>query len=151
MGTAGGIGIGIGIGIVIGIALMFVAFAGMGQNTPVLENIPALSIEELRAMEVSFDYKDILRNPQKYEGKIIHFTAKVFKVQQKFGDNYQLEVQTDCPDPDWRCGNFVVDYTGSRILHSDIVVFYVQVDYVDNYTILGSTIPVPYVTAIRVT
>ncbi len=161
MGTAAGIGIGIAIGIAL--TLSFVVIGGKNLGIPILEDIPvlenkdnyaelsSLSEQELRAMEVSWDYKDILRNPQKYEGKIIHFTAEVWKVQQKFGDNYWLEVQTDetCQPVAWDCGNFVVDYTGSRILKNDIVEVYAQVDDVDNYTILGSVIPVPYVTAVR--
>jgi len=116
-----------------------------------LADLQSLSDEEIKSMTVSWDYKDILRNPQKYEGKIIHFKAEVWKVQQKFGDNYGLEVQTDetCRPVAWDCGNFVVDYTGSRILKNDIVEVNAQVDYVDNYTILGSVIPVPYVTAVR--
>jgi len=158
VGTSGGIAIGIGIGIVL--TLSIVVFGGINLGTtlediPVLENkdnyaeLLSLSEQELRAKAVSWDYKDILRNPQKYEGKIIHFTGEIWKVQQKFGDNYWLEVQMDCQPVSWDCGNFVVDYTGNRLLKNDIVGFYAQVDYVDSYTILGSKIPVPYVTAVR--
>ena len=129
--------------------LIFVGGLGYLSNQDQISEVRSLSDEELRAMSVDWDYKDILRNPEKYKGKIIHFTAKVFKVQEKIGGNYQLEVKTDCPYPDWRCGNFVVDYTGSRILQNDIVRVYAQVDYVDNYTILGTVLPVPYVTAVR--
>ena len=133
---------------VVGVIFLLTGAAYYLQQTE-LVGLRNLTDEEVRVMMVDWDYKDILRNPQKYEDKIIHFTADVFKVQQKFGDNYWLEVQTDCRPVSWDCGNFVVDYTGSRILQNDIVEVYAQVDYVDNYTILGSVIPVPYVTAVR--
>ena len=141
---------GIGIGIVIAVVgLILIVGIDFFPDQDEYSELKNMSIEELQELSVSWYYDDLLRNPEKYKGKIIHFTAEVFKVQQKFGGNYQLEVQTDCPYPDWRCGNFVVDYTGSRILQNDIVRVYAQVDYVDNYTILGTVLPVPYVTAVR--
>jgi len=142
--------IGFIIAVVVGVIIFLAGAAYYLQQTD-LAGLQSLSDEEIKSMTVSWDYKDILRNPQKYEGKIIHFTAEVWKVQQKFGDNYWLEVQTDetCRPVAWDCGNFVIDYTGSRILKNDIVEVYAQVDYVNNYTILGSVIPVPYVTEVR--
>ena len=154
MGTAIGVGIGIGIGIVATLAVVFLISVNpvdvaQSVDQSEIDELRSLSDEEILAMEVSFDYKDILRNPEKYEGKLIHFTGEVLKVQQKFGDNYWLEVQMDCPQVAWDCGNFVVLHTGSRILKNDIVEVFAQVNDVDNYTILGSVIPVPYVTAVR--
>jgi len=140
----------ISIGIVVVFSTVAIlSFIPQYQTSSEISELRSLPLEDVQSLAVNWDYKDILRNPQKYEGKIIKFTAEVWKVQQRFGDSYWLEVLTDCPYPDWRCGNFVVDYTGSRILKNDIVRVYAQVDYVDNYTILGTVLPVPYVTAVR--
>jgi len=57
MTTASGIGIGIGIGVVIGFGFAFVFLAG-NQDTPVLENIPILQVDEeprFAQLEASYD------------------------------------------------------------------------------------------------
>jgi len=46
VGTSSGIGIGIGIGVVIGFGFAFAFLAGMNQDTPILENIPTLQVDE---------------------------------------------------------------------------------------------------------
>ena len=155
MGTTAGIGIGITIGIVATLAFVFLISVNpfdVAQSVDKAEinELRSLSDEDILAMEVSFDYKDILRNPEKYEGKLIHFTGEIWKVEEDFMAGPWFEVYSDCRQVSWDCGNFVVFHTGSpRLLKNDIVEFYARVDYVDNYTILGSVIPVPYVTAVR--
>jgi len=60
MTTASGIGIGIGIGEVIGFGFAFVFLAGMNQDIPIIENIPALVYDEPKfaRLEAYYDYYD---------------------------------------------------------------------------------------------
>ena len=85
-------------------------------------DVSQLTVEELEELSISWDYKDILRNIEKYEGKIIHLTGFIWRVEAGGGDRYVLTVWAEPDDH-----IFYVDYTGSKLLYADTIEVYVTV------------------------
>lgn len=108
-----------------------------------------LSKTELQKISVDWNYKDILRNIEKYEGEIIHLTGFIWKVESDDGDHYVLTVWADDNDD-----IFFVDYTGSRLLYGDIIDVYATVEQiveVESELMEGYKTPYPFIKAIQLT
>jgi|APSaa5957512535_1039671.scaffolds.fasta_scaffold08262_7 hypothetical protein len=89
------------------------------------------SVQDLKAQSVSWDYKDILRNEDKYLGKIIYLTGSIDSISKNEDDGNWVElfVQTNpdgyfYPDAEY----FYVWYDGSRLLNDDTIEAYVEID-----------------------
>jgi len=112
-------------------------------------DVSQLTVEELEELSISWDYKDILRNIEKYEGKIIHLTGFIWRVEAGGGDRYVLTVWAEPDD-----NIFYVDYTGSKLLYADTIEVYVTVErIVEVESMLGEAFvnPYPYVKVIQLT
>jgi len=112
-------------------------------------DVSQLTVEELEELSISWEYKDILRNIEKYEGKIIHLTGFIWRVEADGGDRYVLTVWAEPDD-----NIFYVDYTGSKLLYADTIEVYVTVErIVEVESMLGEAFvnPYPYVKAIQLT
>jgi len=112
-------------------------------------DVSQLTVEELEELSISWEYKDILRNIEKYEGKIIHLTGFIWRVEAGGGDRYVLTVWAEPDD-----NIFYVDYTGSKLLYADTIEVYVTVErIVEVESMLGEAFvnPYPYVKAIQLT
>ena len=140
----------IGIGVALGIFGFFI-LASVVSTMSVQEEeqkLRNLSIQELSELSVSWNYDDILRNPEKYEEKIIHLNGKIFVVTPKGGDNYVLTTWVNGAD------TIFIEYTGSRVLSGDTISVYGEFEKivnVESMLIEGFVNPYPYVKAIRLT
>jgi len=142
----------IGLGIAVGVGAFFLLAVIVYLYD--ISELRSLSIEELESISVDWEYDDILRNPEKYEYKLIHFEGQIIYGRQHFFGDYGLQVRIDCkPIPNnFDCNDFWVDYTGKRLLVDDVVEVYAQVDWIEDIelTDIGVFVPMPRVTAIRV-
>ena len=147
MGKGKKIGIGVGLGILGFFIFAYVVGPMMIQEElNELRNIP---IEELDDMVVFWQYDDLLRNPEKYKGKIIDFLGEVFTVDSLGKDHYVFTVWIDNG-----LDQLIVDWKGGRLLPEDEIrgtgVFEGVIDVgsmlADNYYN-----PKPYVTARHLT
>ena len=139
------------MGVVLGILVLFI-FASIAGTMMIQEEeqeLRNMSIEELHESSVSWYYDDLLRNPEKYKGKIIEFDGEIFRVDSLGKDHYAFIV--------WEGGGLdqlVVDWKGGRLLDGDKIrgfgVFEEVIDMgsmlVDNYYN-----PKPYVKGIQLT
>ena len=113
--------------------------------------MPPTQIKDSAMHGVSFD--DLMRNYERYVGKILYLEGKVVQAQQTYGDTYALRVSitkegegfgtTFYSDP------IYVNYAGDRILENDIVGIYGQVKGIKEYSaIFGQTIAIPEVNSL---
>lgn len=99
----------------------------------------------------SISYKELARNPQKYEGQMIKFTGKVFQVQEgTFSNMYMISVTNK--GYGYYDDNVYVNYYSfgdeTRILEDDIVTFYGEFKGLKTYTtVRGDSRTIPEVTA----
>jgi len=124
----------IAIIVVVG-SLIFVGGIADFSNQDKISELRSLSDEELHDLSVSWNYGDLLRNPEKYKGKIIEFDGEIFMVDSVGKDHYRFVV--------WVVGldQLVVDWKGGRLLPEDEIrgyaVFEGVIDVgsmlVDNY------------------
>jgi len=147
--------IGIGFGIFVAsffILIVIVAVTNFEQDKEEQElksKLRSMSIEELEELSVHWEYDDILRNIERYEGKIIRFEGKIWRVESLGEDHYVLTVREG-----GGLDIFFVDYTGSRVLDGDSIRVYGEVWKVIE---VGSMLapdfksPYPAVKAIRLT
>ena len=147
--------LGIGVGAFLGI-IGLVLVTGYEPPPPEKQNkinYDNLSEEELQSMTVSWEFDDILRNPEKYENKIISFSGNVSASYESSYGGYQIQVEEHCkPWPDsYDCDFFIVSYVGERALEGDEVRVYGIVDDVrDLKMVLGGSEPTPIIEGIRV-
>ncbi len=108
-----------------------------------------MSVEELHELSVSWYYDDLLRNPEKYKGKIIEFDGEIFRVESLGKDHDALIV--------WEGGGLdqlVVEWKGGRLLDGDEISGYgVFEGVVDMGSMLVENYynPKPYVEGIQLT
>jgi len=152
VGKGKNIGIGIGLGVLGFFLFVFVAGTMMIEEEEMMiqeeeQELRILSFEELEELSVSWEYDDVLRNIERYEGKIIKLEGKIWRVESLGGERYALTVR------DARALElFFVDYTGSRVLDGDWIIVYGVVEKVVE---VGSMLapdwknPYPVVKAIR--
>ncbi len=146
--------IGIGFGIFVAsffILIVIVAVTNFEQDKEEQElrsKLRSMSIEELEELSVSWDYDDVLRNPEKYAGRIVHLTVEIKTVTPVGEGHYSLTVW-----PSDGLDITFVDYTGSRVLTGDVVIVYgVFNRVIDVKSMLADvTNPYPVVKAIRLT
>lgn len=146
---------GIGVGIVIaGFSIILaIGFLTVQKEQREFSN---LSEEDLQSMAIDWDFEDILRNIENYENKIIHFSGKIITTDdiRDFENRYALQVQIRCkPWPDnLDCENFIVDYTGNRLLPDDEVEVWGQVKGITEMKMLvfGNVKLTPVVTGLKV-
>lgn len=95
-------------------------------------------------------YKELARNPQKYEGQMIKFTGEVFQVQEGFINIYLISVTHK--GYGFYDDNVYVSYLSlgdeTRVLEDDIVTFYGVFQGLKTYTtVRGDSRTIPEVTA----
>jgi len=147
LGKGKKIGIGVGLGI-LGFFL-FASVVGSMMTQEEEQELRNMSIEELHESSVTWYYDDLLRNPEKYKGKIIEFDGEIFRVDLLDNGDYALIV--------WEGGGLdqlIVVWKGGRFLDGDEIsgygVFGGVIDmgsmFVENYYN-----PKPYVEGIQLT
>ena len=111
-----------------------------------------MSIEELHESSVSWYYDDLLRNPEKYKGKIIEFDGEIFMVDSIGKDHYAFYVWTGTGE--YGLDQLVVTWKGNMLLDGDEISGYATfVDVVDVGSMLVENYynPKPHVDAIQLT
>lgn len=98
----------------------------------------------------SISYKELARNPKKYEGQMIKFTGKVFQVQEGLINMYMISVTNK--GYGYYDDNVYVNYFSlddeTRVLEDDIVTFYGTFKGLKTYTtVRGDSRTIPEVTA----
>ena len=107
-----------------------------------------MSVEELHELSVSWYYDDLLRNPEKYKGKIIEFDGEIFMVDSVGKDHYRFVV--------WESNKLdqvIVDWKGGRLLPEDEIRGYAVFDgVIDVGSMLADNYynPKPLVEGIRI-
>ena len=141
---------GIGIGIVIAVVgLILIVGIDFFPDQDEYSELKNMSIEELQELSVSWYYDDLLRNPEKYKGKIIEFDGKIFRVDSLGKDHYALIVWVG-DDLD----QLVVEWKGGRLLDGDKIRGYgVFEKVVDLGSMLADNYynPKPWVEGIQIT
>lgn len=102
----------------------------------------------------TYSYKEIARNPDKYEGKYMKFTGKVVQVQEAESFLYYSVYRISVTNNGYGYYDDTVYVTcdnygeGDRILEDDIVTFYGECKGVKTYeTVMGANITIPWVEA----
>ncbi len=150
VGKGKNIGIGVGLGI-----LGFIIIASIAGTMLIQEEeqeLRNMSIEELHESSVSWYYDDLLRNPEKYKGKIIEFDGEIFMVDSIGKDHYAFYLWTGTGE--YGLDQLVVEWKGSRLLDGDEISGYATfVDVVDVGSMLVENYynPKPHVQAIQIT
>jgi len=140
------IGIGVGLGILGFFIFVFVAGNMMIEEEEMMiqeeeQELRNKSIAELEKLAVSWEYKDILRNIEKYKGKIIRFDGEIFRSETVGEDHYLLTVWGNLELEE----RFIVEYTGSRLLDGDTIRVYGEpVQVVDVGSMLAPDWKTPY-------
>ncbi len=90
-------------------------------------------------------YDDLMRYNEKYVNEIIHQkTSKVVQMQNIYGDNYMIMVNTATGTYNFDLDLIWLNYEGARILEDDIVEFWGTVKGLKEYeTTLGSINTIP--------
>ncbi len=87
-----------------------------------------LAVEELKEQAISWNYKDIVRNEERYIGKIIYLTGSIDLIE-KFDDNWvRLFVSTKEGFAYSDAEYFYVWYNGNKLLNDDTIEAYVVVE-----------------------
>jgi len=158
------VGIGVGIAIAGFFIIAVAGYSTLRQDSNLSEEgvrqekheFSNLSEEELQSISVQWDFEDVLRNVEKYNGYVVHFRGKIITTDDipDFKDRYALQVQIRCkPWPDnVDCDNFIVDYTGNRLLPDDEVEVWGQVKGITEMKMLvfGNEKLTPVVTGLKV-
>ncbi len=80
---------------------------------------------ELMNSAIDWTYKDVVRNPENYDGEILSIYGEVKWVSDRGNDRYYLAIKKQCGDPakfeQLICDYAVIDYTGQRILQGDYI------------------------------
>ena len=111
--------------------LLYFVFSvlGGGENmtsSKIVNERNVLSEEEYKELAIPWTYNDIVRNPEKYYGKILLIEGAVEYVSERGGDRYWLAIKTQCGSglEQLICKYVVVDYSGKRILEGDKIQSY---------------------------
>jgi len=129
--------------------LVFVLLAGSMIGVERGNQLLSLSQEELEAMSVEWNYKDMIRNNEYYVGKIIHLDGKIGLVEEKGNDRFAIQVivRQSMFDKD---DNVIVRYKGERLLEKDKVDVYGRVEGLTELSFLWGKQTVPDITGIIV-
>lgn len=108
------------------------------------------NIENYKAGCEEYNYKEIARNPEKYNGKRIKFTGEVIQVQEGFLNSVTLRVNVTKNKYDFYEDTIYCTYTysknESKILEDDIITLYGECKGDTTYTsVLGQSITIPKV------
>lgn len=102
----------------------------------------------------TYSYKEIARNPDKYEGKYIKFTGKVVQVSEASSPLYYSVYRISVTNKGYGYYDDTVYVTcanygeGDRILEDDIVTFYGECQGTKTYeTVMGANVTIPWVEA----
>lgn len=102
----------------------------------------------------SVSYKELARNPKKYEGQLIKFTGEVIQVQEAQSMLYYNVYRIDVTYKGYGYydDTVYVTYDGygsdERILEDDIVTFYGEFKGLKTYeTVMGASVTIPHVEA----
>ena len=115
-----------------------------------LETLKQNEVKEYKNSCSKLNYKDVLRNPEQFEGKKVQWFGEVVQVVG-FG-TYRVNVNCtkyhyisgySCPD------TIYVEYSGdSRLIEDDMVYIYGTMDGTKTYTtVMGASVTVPKVNA----
>jgi len=138
------------IAILVGVGFLFlITSVDFFPDQDEYSELRNMSIEELEELSVSWYYDDLLRNPEKYKGKIIEFDGKIFRVDSLGKDHYGLIVWVG-DDLD----QLIVEWKGGRLLDGDRIRGYgVFEEVVDLGSMLADNYynPKPWVEGIQIT
>ncbi len=98
-----------------------------------------------------YNYKEIFRNSDKYEGKFATFTGEVVQVQESDG-YYWIRINVTKDEygyyDDTMLAYIPITYFEGRILEEDILTIYGQLDGLETYeSIFGESITIPRIIA----
>lgn len=102
----------------------------------------------------TISYKELARNPKKYEGQLVKFTGEVIQVQEAQSLLYYNVYRIDVTYKGYGYydDTVYVTYDGygseDRVLEDDIVTFYGEFKGLKTYeTVMGSSVTIPHVEA----
>ena len=143
------------VGIVFGVLILFYFvfnifnIGGVADvSTSVTVDVPVISSQEERAelinSAITWTYKDVVRNPEKYSGEVLGISGQVKYVSDRGNDRYWLAMEKKCGSHPYNliCDYAIVDYTGQRILQGDNISSYGYLDKLSKAWPQGNPSPV---------
>lgn len=126
------------------VALLIVTLFGGCVSERTYEEVPQLSLSEIKNKSTELSYDELMRHNEDYVGDLVHYRAEVVQVMEVYGDNYVLRAKvTQGPYDRWE-DTVWLDYEGDRVLEDDIVEFWGRVDGLKTYeAVLGNQITIP--------
>lgn len=118
------------------------------NSTAAQQEEQEITEEEYKKNCKKYEYKDIARNPQNYEGKLVTFDGEVIQVLEGYFNTVNFRINVTKNEYDFWEDTVYCSYTysdnESKILEDDIVTLYGECEGTTTYTsILGQKITVP--------
>ena len=108
----------------------------------------SLSLEEVRKAAIKLSYDELLRNNEKYIGKIVYYTGEINQVMESSKNNYNLRIYVTKGNYDFWDDDVLVNYEGKRFLEDDVVDIWGEVRGIRKYTtVFGATRSIPEIDA----
>jgi hypothetical protein len=126
--------------------------AGMAQGVSSSNAAPTLSVTEIKSQAQLIPYSNLMRQSDDYSNSLVYFRGKVAQVQNSYGNNYVLRIDTkQDPFVGYYGDTIWVDYTGDRLLEDDIIDVWGRFRGLKTYTaVLGNDITIPEINALHV-
>lgn len=111
----------------------------------VSQEAPKVSVEEIKNTALkNLRYDELLRNNEKYIGKIVYYQGKVAQVTELWRNKYILRVDVTKGEYGLWDNDIWANYEGKRILEDDIIDLWGEVKGVKKYaTVLGDSRSIP--------
>ena len=109
----------------------------------------AVTFETIKSNALTVSYGDLMRSPDNYKGKIVHYRGEVVQVMENGGDSYVLRVAVTRGEYRIWTDIIWVNYQGSRVLENDIVELWGRVKGLKTYdAVLGNSVTIPELDAL---
>jgi hypothetical protein len=135
----------------IGIAIVM-DIAGMDQGVSQSSTPPVLTTAQIKSQAQSISVANLMRYPDTYKNSIVHFRGKVVQVQNLYGNNYYLRMDTKSDQYLGYFGDTIyIDYQGDRLLEDDVIDVWGKFAGLKSYTaVLGNEITLPEINSLHV-
>jgi len=122
------------------------------EPAQILQEVPKMSIEEIKNTALKdLNYDELLRNNEKYIGKIVYYRGQTTQVTEVGRDRYILRVYVTKDEYGLWDDDIWVNYEGKRVLEEDIIDLWGEVKGIKKYTtVLGASRSIPEINALLV-
>lgn len=110
-----------------------------------------MSIDEIKETAIeNISYDELLRNNERYVGRIVYYRGEITQVMGVYGDRYVLRVSVTKKGVYW-ADTIWVNYKGKRVLEGDIIDIWGKVNGLKAYTaVLGNQVTIPEIDLLHI-